>query len=325
MKIGNLHIKEPYIAFAPMEDVSDIVFRKICKRYGASMVYTEFVASDGIIRNVGSSLDKMRFAEEERPIGIQIFGNEEKALSLAAKKAEEFKPDVIDINFGCPVKKIASKGAGSGIMKYPDKMIALTKSVVDAVQIPVSVKTRLGYDENTKNIVEIAERLQDVGIQALCIHGRTKAQLYKGKADWTLIGEVKNNPRMRIPIIGNGDIDSVSTAKKCFDKYGVDGIMIGRAAIGNPWIFREVKEFLLNNKMINRPNIQEKVSVCREHLELSIKEKGKKRGINEMRKHYSNYFKSLAGIKEIRIKLMIENRFEAITLLLDEIREKYSD
>ncbi len=323
MKIDNIDLGDFPVAFAPMEDVSDAPFRKLCKRFGADIVYTEFVASDGIIRNIDKSLDKMRFDEIERPVGIQIFGNNKEILVQSTKIATEFNPDLIDINFGCSVKKIASKGSGSGIMKYPEKMLEFTKAVVDATYLPVTVKTRLGYDEDNKIIVEIAEKLQDVGIKAICIHGRTRSQLFKGNADWTLIGKVKNNPRINIPVIGNGDIDSPEKAKTHFDKYGVDGIMIGRAAIGNPWIFNQVKYFIKNGDLLPSPEIKERVNICKEHLITSVKNKGEKRTIFEMRKHYGNYFKGYHNFKNYRIKLTTSKNLDEIIEVLDSLLKIY--
>ncbi len=324
MKIGTIHIEEPCIAFAPMEDISDQSFRRICKRKGASLLFTEFVAADAIIRGVEKSLKKMHFSEEERPFGIQIFGSNQTSLIQAALYAEKQKADFVDLNFGCPVKKIASKGAGSGMLQYPEKLLQITKAIVDEVNIPVTVKTRLGYDEKSKIIVDLAEKLQDVGIKALSIHGRTKQQMYSGVADWTLIGKVKNNQRMHIPIIGNGDIDSPQKAKEAFDNYGVDGIMIGRAAIGNPWIFSQIKEFIIHNKEIELPTLEERVSVCREHLSASIALKGEKRGINEMKKHYAPYFKGIPSIKTYRNELVLANTFIQIDSILKKILERYA-
>jgi tRNA-dihydrouridine synthase B len=324
LKIGDIYIKDPCVAFAPMEDVSDQSFRIICKRKGASLLFSEFVAADGIIRGVEKSLKKMDFAEEERPFGIQIFGSEEKSLLEAALYAEQQKPDFIDLNFGCPVKKIASKGAGSGMLKKPEKIIRICKTIVEALKTPVTVKTRLGYDEKSKIIVDLAEKLQDVGIKALTIHGRTKQQLYGGEADWTLIGKVKNNQRMHIPIIGNGDIDSPQKAKLAFDNYGVDGIMIGRAAIGNPWIFSQIREFLLHNKEIELPRIQERIAICREHLMASIALKGEIRGVNEMKRHYAPYFKAIPSIKTYRNDLVLASNVNEVESVLNRILEDYT-
>ncbi|OFX58227.1 MAG: tRNA dihydrouridine synthase DusB [Bacteroidetes bacterium GWA2_30_7] len=308
-----------------MEDVTDSIFRKICKNFGADMLYTEFVSSDGLIRNVNSSIKKLNITDEERPIGIQIYGHLIDAMVEAAKIAEEAKPELIDINFGCPVKKIVKRGAGSGMMNDVPKMVKMTQQIVKAVKLPVTVKTRLGYDDDNKNIVEIAERLQDVGIQAITIHGRTRSQMYKGVADWTLIGEVKNNPRMKIPIIGNGDIDSPEKAKLMFDTYGVDAIMIGRATVGRPWIFEEIKNYLNNNDLNFKLSLLQKVEIVKNHLVLSIQEKGEKIGILLMRRHFAHYFKNLPNFRETKIRLLTSLNYNEIISILDEIALKYID
>ena len=324
MKIGNVDLGSRPLFLAPMEDVTDPSFRLLCKRFGADMVYTEFINSDGLIRDASSTLAKLKISDAERPVGIQLYGHIIESMVEAAKIATEANPEVIDINFGCPVKKIANRGAGSGIMKDVPKMVEMTRQIVAATHLPVTVKTRLGWDDDSKNIVEIAERLQDVGIVALTIHGRTRAQLYRGVADWTLIGEVKNNPRMTIPIIGNGDIDSPEKAKNMFDNYGVDGIMIGRATYGRPWIFKEIKHFLQTGERMKPLSVEEKVALAKEHLYLAIAEKGERRAILEMRRHYTCYFKALPHFKELRLKLVTENSPENVTNLLSEVAEKYA-
>lgn len=288
---------------APMEEVTDPSFRHLCKDFGADVLISEFISSDALSREVEKSIRKMHFDEDERPFGIQIFGHDEDSLIAAARLAESANPDFIDINWGCPVKKVVSKGAGSAILKDIPKMIRLTKAVVDAVSLPVTVKTRLGWEEAEKPIVEAAEMLQDVGIKALTIHGRTRSQMYSGTADWTLIGEVKNNPRMSIPIIGNGDIDSPEKAVEYKKRFGVDAIMIGRAAIGNPWIFRQIKDYLQGREP-SCPDYEERVSVCLKHLQMAKEWKGERTAILEMRKHYANYFKGIPHFKERKIKLM---------------------
>jgi len=324
MKIGNIDLGEKPLFLAPMEDVTDPSFRSICKEFGADMVYTEFISSDGLIRNAGKSIKKLLIFEAERPIGIQIYGHLIDAMVEAAKKAEEAKPELIDINFGCPIKKIVRRGAGSGMMNNIPLMIEMTSAIVKAVKLPVTVKTRLGYDEENKNIVEIAERLQDVGIQALTIHGRTRSQLYQGKADWSLIGEVKNNPSIKIPIIGNGDINSALKAKEAFDLFGVDGIMIGRASIGRPWIFKEINNYLKTGNLLPQPLLNEIVILARKHFLKSVESKGEKVGILEMRRHFVKYFKCLPDFRELRIKLLTSINIEEIFNLLEEIDRIYS-
>lgn len=325
IKIGE-HIELPDfpLLLAPMEDVSDPPFRAVCKDNGADLMYSEFISSEGLIRDAIKSLRKLDFSEEERPFGIQIFGGDEEALGLSAKICETVKPDLVDINFGCPVKKVAMKGAGAGVLKDIDLMVRLTSAVVKSTSLPVTVKTRLGWDENTKNIEEVAERLQDIGIKALAIHGRTRTQMYKGEADWTLIGKVKNNPRITIPIFGNGDIDSPEKALEYKNRYGVDGIMIGRAAIGYPWIFNEIKHFVKTGTHLAPPTVEARVAVCKKHLHKSFEWKGPKVGIYEMRRHYTNYLKGMPGIKEYRGKLVTLETVEEIEAVLDEIVLKYS-
>ncbi len=308
-----------------MEDVSDPPFRAVCKSEGADLMYTEFISSEGLIRDAIKSRKKLDIFEEERPVGIQIFGGDEEAMSLSAKIVEAVNPDLLDINFGCPVKKVVCKGAGAGVLKDVDLMVRLTKAVVNSTSLPVTVKTRLGWDDNTINIEEVAERLQDVGIKALAVHGRTRCQLYKGTADWTNIAKVKNNARIHIPIFGNGDIDSPEKAVEYKNRYGVDGIMIGRAAIGYPWIFNEIKHYIQTGEHLPAPSIQQRIDVIRQHLHFSVDWKGKVVGINEMRRHYTNYLKGLANIKEFRLRLVTLNEPELIDEVLDEIIEKYGD
>ena len=323
MKIGDTELGKRPLFLAPMEDVTDASFRYICKEFGADVMYTEFVSSDGLIRDARKSLEKLKTFPYERPIGIQIYGHIPEAMVEAAKMAEEAQPSFIDINFGCPVNKIANRGAGSGMMRYPDKMVDITRRVVEAVKLPVTVKTRLGWDENSKIIVELAEQLQETGIEALTIHGRTRAQLYKGEADWTLIGEIKRNPRMRIPIIGNGDITTDIQAKEAFERYGVDGVMIGRATYGRPWIFREIKHFLETGEHMPPLTVEEKVDLAKRHLLKSVEVKGERVGVLEMRRHLSAYFKSLPDFKPIRMKLVTEDSHIELLNILDQIKEKY--
>jgi nifR3 family TIM-barrel protein len=307
-----------------MEDVSDPPFRAVCKDNGADLMYTEFISSEGLIRDAIKSRKKLDIFDYERPIGIQIFGGDEESLALAAKIVEVTQPDLLDINFGCPVKKVAMKGAGAGVLRDIDLMVRLTEAVVKSTSLPVTVKTRLGWDHDSKNIEEVAERLQDVGIQALAIHGRTRMQLYKGEADWTLIGKVKNNPRIKIPIFGNGDIDSPEKALAYKNRYGVDGIMIGRAAIGYPWIFREIKHFFETGQHLNPPSVEERVAVCRKHLRRSIEWKNPVVGVNEMRRHYANYLKGLPNIKEFRNQLVTLKTEEEINAVLDQVASTYA-
>ena len=331
MKICNLDLGERPVLLAPMEDVTDISFRVLCREWGADMVYTEFVPSDGLIRDAVKAIAKMRTLEEEAPVGIQIYGHIPESMVDAARMADRAAEiagghgcDVIDINFGCPVSKIAGRGAGSGMMREPDKMVAITKAVVEAVGKPVTVKTRLGWDDSSKIIVELAERLQDAGISALTIHGRTRCQMYKGEADWTLIGQVKANPRMHIPIIGNGDITSPQKAKEAFDRYGVDGIMVGRATYGHPWIFREIKHYLETGEELPPMGVAERVALAKRHLELSLKYKGEPRGIYEMRRHLSCYFKGLPDFRETRAKMVTTLDSDELFRILDYICERYA-
>jgi len=325
VKIGDIALGDFPLLLAPMEDVSDPPFRFVCKQNGADLMYTEFISSEGLIRDAAKSVQKLDIFEYERPIGIQIFGAEIDSMVEATKIATQVNPDLIDINYGCPVKKVACKGAGAGILTNPVKMMAMTKAIVEATHLPVTVKTRLGWDESTKNIVDVAERLQDVGIQALSIHGRTRVQLYKGEADWTLIGEVKNNPRMKIPIFGNGDIDSPQKALEYKNRYGVDGIMIGRASIGHPWIFREIKHFVATGEVLAGPTIEERVEACNTHFEKSIAWKGERVGLVEMRRHYANYFKGLTHFKDFRMKLVQTESITEVYQILNSIAKEYQD
>jgi len=325
VKIGNIILPDFPLLLAPMEDVSDPPFRAVCKDNGADLMYTEFISSEGLIRDAIKSRRKLDIFDYERPIGIQIFGGDEEALALSAKIVETVQPDLLDINFGCPVKKVALKGAGAGVLKDVDLMVRLTEAVVKSTSLPVTVKTRLGWDHNSLNIEEVAERLQDVGIKALAIHGRTRAQMYKGEADWTLIGKVKNNPRIKIPIFGNGDIDSPQKALEYKNRYGIDGIMIGRAAIGYPWIFNEIKHFFATGEMLPAPTIEDRVAVCRKHLVKSVEWKGPIVGINEMRRHYANYLKGLPGIRDFRNRLVTLKTTAEIEAVLDELLVHYKD
>jgi len=324
MKIATIDLGEQPLFLAPMEDVTDPSFRYICKEFGADVMYTEFISSDGLIRDVKQSLAKLDIFDYEQPIGIQIYGHILEAMVEAAKMAQAAAPAFIDINFGCPVNKIANRGAGSGMMRYPDKMIEITEKVVKAVNIPVTVKTRLGWDQDSKIIPELALRLQDTGIAALTIHGRTRSQLYKGEADWTLIGQIKNNSAIKIPIIGNGDITTAQGAKEAFDRYGVDGIMIGRATYGRPWIFKEIKHYLATGEIMPELTLNEKVDLARRHLLKSVEVKGQRVGVLEMRRHLSSYFKFLPNFKELRMKLVTENDYMEVLALLEIVRERYA-
>ncbi len=325
MKIANIELGDKPLFLAPMEDVTDPSFRYMCKRFGADVVYTEFISADGLIRDAWKSRAKLNIEDGERPVGIQLYGHLIEPMVEAARIAETASPDIIDINFGCPVRKIASRGAGSGMMRDVPLMVEMTRQIVQAVKTPVTVKTRLGWDEDSKNIEEIALRLQDVGIAALTIHGRTRAQMYKGTADWSLIGAVKNNPLMKIPIIGNGDITSAEGAKEMFDRYGVDGVMIGRATYGRPWIFREIKHYLETGELLGQPSVLERVAIAREHLLKSLEVKGEKVGILEMRRHLSSYFKGLSSFKETRLKLVTSNDPAELLETIDSIATKWGD
>ena len=332
MKIGNIDLGERPVVLAPMEDVTDASFRILCREAGAAMVTTEFVPSDGLVRDASKAIAKMRTLEEESPVAIQIYGHLPESMVDAARMADRAAElagghgaDTIDINWGCPVSKIAGRGAGSGMMREPDKLVAITEAVVKAVSKPVTVKTRLGWDDSSKIIVDLAERLQDVGVQALTIHGRTRCQMYKGEADWTLIGEVKNNPRMHIPIIGNGDINSAARAKEMFDRYGVDGIMVGRASFGHPWIFTEIRHLLDTGEELPPMSVRDRVTLAKRHFGLSLDLKGPVTGIFEMRRHLSCYFKGLPGFKETRIKLVTSKDPDEILRTLDYVAERWGD
>ena len=327
LRIGNLEIAEKALLLAPMEDVSDPAFRYICKQYGADMLYTEFVSSDAVVRNIQQSFRKMTLFPEERPIAIQLYGKHIDAMVEAAKVAQEKKPELIDINFGCPVKKIAMKGAGAGMLQDIPKMVEMTRSIVQAVELPVTVKTRLGWDDDAKaqrQIIDIARRLQDVGIKALTLHGRTRAQLYKGTADWDLIGEVKNHPDIEIPIIGNGDVTTPQQAASHFDTYGVDGIMIGRGAIGRPWIFREIRHYLSTGELI-QTTLDEKIELAKRHMRKSVEWRGLPGGIYEFRRHLSNMFKGLPHFKEMRLQLLTNEVPNELEALLDEVGRRYHE
>jgi tRNA-dihydrouridine synthase B len=325
VKIGNIDLGDFPLLLAPMEDVSDPPFRFVCKQSGVDMMYTEFISSEGLIRDAAKSRQKLDIFEYERPIGIQIFGSEISTMREATEIATLAGPDLVDINYGCPVKQVACKGAGSALLQDIDKMVKMTEAVVKATHLPVTVKTRLGWDDNTKNVDEVAERLQDIGIQALTIHGRTRAQMYKGEADWRMIRDIKRNPRIKIPIFGNGDVDSPEKALAWRMEYEVDGIMIGRAAIGYPWIFREITHYFKTGEKLAGPTVEERVAVCRTHLDKSIAWKGPKVGIFEMRRHYANYFKGLPDFKNYRMLLVKEDNIEIIHAILDEVSHKYAD
>jgi len=323
VKIGNIELGNFPLLLAPMEDVSDPPFRALCKENGADLMFTEFISSEGLIRDAAKSVQKLDIFEYERPIGIQIFGNNIESMKRATEVTTAANPDIIDINYGCPVKKVAGKGSGAGILQDIPKMVAMTKTIVESTNIPVTVKTRLGWDENSKYIIEVAERLQDVGIKAISIHGRTRKQMYKGAADWTLIGEVKNNPRMHIPVFGNGDVDTPEKALEMKNKFGVDGVMIGRASIGYPWIFNEIKHFMSTGEYLAKPTIQDRINVVRKHLEMSVKWKGEKLGVLEMRRHYSNYFKGIPDFKPYRMQLVTQDNVADVYAALDEIKRVF--
>lgn len=325
VKIGNVEICDFPLLLAPMEDVSDPPFRAVCKENGADLMYTEFISSEGLIRNAAKSVEKLDIYDHERPVGIQVFGDKINSMREAAAIAEEARPEMIDINYGCPVKKVACKGAGAGILLDLPKMQKMTAEIVKQVSLPVTVKTRLGWDESTIKIVEAAQRLQDAGIQALTIHGRTRKQMYKGEADWSKIAEVKNHPDIHIPIFGNGDIDSAEKALEYKNKYGVDGIMIGRAAIGYPWIFNEIKHFFKTGEKLARPSLTDRVTVTKKHLDFSVEWKGEKKGIFEMRRHYTNYFRGIPHFKPYRARLVESMSHAEVTDILLEIEEEFSD
>jgi len=324
VKIGNLDLGDYPLLLAPMEDVSDPPFRAVCKENGADLMYTEFISSEGLIRDAAKSVQKLDIYEYERPIGIQIFGNEIQSMREAAAIVEEANPDILDINYGCPVNKVACKGAGAGILLDIDKMVSMTAEIVKAVKIPVTVKTRLGWDQDTIRIVEVAERLQDIGIQAISIHARTRKQMYKGEADWNYLNEVKANPRLKIPVFGNGDIDSPEKAKEYKDKYNVDGMMIGRASIGYPWIFNEIKHFLATGEKLPAPELQERIAVAKKHLDFSVQWKGEKLGILEMRRHYTNYFRGMPNFKSYRTEMVTTESYQEVCAVLDKVAEVYA-
>jgi nifR3 family TIM-barrel protein len=325
VKIGDIEVGEFPLLLAPMEDVSDPPFRALCKKHGADVMYTEFISSEGLIRDAAKSLQKLDIFEYERPIGIQIFGSDINSMREATEVTARANPDIIDINYGCPVKKVACKGAGAGILQDIPKMVAMTAEIVKSTSLPVTVKTRLGWDDQTKHIVEVAERLQDVGIKAISIHGRTRKQMYKGDADWTLIGDVKNNPRMNIPVFGNGDATTPERVIEYKNRFGVDGIMIGRASIGYPWFFNEVKHFMRTGEHLAAPSVDERIEACKEHLRMSLEWKGPSLGIVEMRRHYSNYFKGFHGIKPYRMKMVTTMDPNEIYEVLEEVRTVYKD
>ena len=321
IKIGNIELPDFPLLLAPMEDVSDPPFRRLCKTHGADMMYSEFISSEGLIRDAIKSRQKLDIFDYERPVGIQIFGGDEEAMALSSKIVSTVHPDLIDINFGCPVKKVTCKGAGAGMLQDIPKLIRMTDEIVKATKLPVTIKTRLGWDEQSKFVVSTSEQLQDVGVEAISIHGRTRVQLYKGDADWTLIGEVKNNPRMKIPIFGNGDIDTPEKALEYRNRYGIDGIMIGRASIGYPWIFNEVKHYMNTGTHLAPPGIKERVEAAREHLIMSVNWKGEGLGIAEMKRHYTNYFKGIAHFKDYRLKLVTSFELNEIMDILNYIVE----
>lgn len=323
VKIGNIELGEFPLLLAPMEDVSDPPFRYVCKQGGADLMFTEFISSEGLIRDAIKSRKKLDIFEYERPIGIQIFGGDEEAMHMSSKIVDATNPDIVDINFGCPVKKVVCKGAGAGVLKDVDLMVRLTKAVIKGTDKPVTVKTRLGWDESSINIMEVAERLQDVGVQALSIHGRTRAQMYKGSANWNMIGEVKNNQRIKIPIFGNGDVETPERAKEMKDKFGVDGIMIGRASIGYPWVFNEIKHYLKTGQHLAKPTLAQRAEACRTHLIKSVEWKGEKLGILEMRRHYANYFRGLPDFKQTRTFLVTTDSLQQILETIDGIAGRY--
>lgn len=323
VKIGNIELGEFPLLLAPMEDVSDPPFRYVCKLGGADLMFTEFISSEGLIRDAIKSKKKLDIFEYERPIGIQIFGGDEDAMEMSSKIVDATNPDIVDINFGCPVKKVVCKGAGAGVLKDIDLMIRLTKAVIKGTNKPVTVKTRLGWDDTSINIMEVAERLQDIGIAALSIHGRTRAQMYKGSANWEMIGEVKNNPRIKIPIFGNGDVETPERAKEMKDKFGVDGIMIGRASIGYPWVFKEIKHFLKTGEHLPKPTLAERAEVCKTHLLKAVEWKGERLGILETRPHYANYFRGLPDFKQTRMLLVTSDSLQQIIETIDGIAARY--
>ncbi len=324
VKIRNIELGEFPLLLAPMEDVSDPPFRAVCKTHGADLMYTEFISSEGLIRDAAKSVQKLDIFEYERPVGIQLFGSDIETMRACGEIATNAGPDLIDINYGCPVKQVACRGAGAALLQDIPKMVLMTKAVIESTHLPVTVKTRLGWDDSTKNIEDVAERLQDIGIEALTVHGRTRVQMYKGDADWRLIAKVRENPRIRIPIFGNGDIDSPEKALEYRNRYGVDGIMIGRASIGNPWVFNEIKHFLKTGEHLAPPTIEDRIAVCRQHLDFGIRWKGTHCGIVEMRRHYANYFKGIENFKPFRMKLVTVPTHEEIIEILEEVREHYA-
>ncbi|MBE9460619.1 tRNA dihydrouridine synthase DusB [Dyadobacter subterraneus] len=325
VKIGKIELGDFPLLLAPMEDVSDPPFRAVCKENGADLMYTEFVSSEGLIRDAAKSVQKLDIFEYERPVGIQLFGSDVETMGACAEIASRVHPDLIDINYGCPVKQVACRGAGAALLQDIPKMVRMTDAVVKSTNLPVTVKTRLGWDESTKNVQEVAERLQDIGIQALSVHGRTRVQMYKGEADWTLIAKIKDNPRITIPIFGNGDVDTPEKALEYKNRFGVDGIMIGRATIGNPWIFNEIKHFVKTGQKLASPTLAERVAVCRRHLEFSIRWKGPIAGVFEMRRHYTNYFKGLENFKPFRMRLVEGMSFEELDQILNEVVQEFSE
>ncbi|WP_031530481.1 tRNA dihydrouridine synthase DusB [Dyadobacter crusticola] len=324
VKIGNIELSDFPLLLAPMEDVSDPPFRAVCKENGADLMYTEFVSSEGLIRDAAKSVQKLDIFEYERPVGIQLFGSDVETMGSCAEIASRVNPDLIDINYGCPVKNVACRGAGAALLQDVPKMVRMTEAVIKSTHLPVTVKTRLGWDENTKNVQEVAERLQDIGIQALSVHGRTRVQMYKGEADWSLIAKIKENPRITIPIFGNGDVDTPEKAVEYKNRFGVDGIMIGRATIGNPWIFNEIKHYMKTGEKLAPPTMEQRVDVCRRHLEFSIRWKGPVAGVFEMRRHYTNYFKGLDHFKPYRMRLVEAMTFDELDFILKEIANDYS-
>ena len=325
VKIANIELGDFPLLLAPMEDVSDPPFRAVCKEHGADLMYTEFISSEGLIRDAIKSRQKLDIFDYEKPIGIQIFGGDEEAMALSARIVDATQPDLLDINFGCPVKKVVCKGAGAAVLKDLDLMVRLTSACIRQTSLPVTIKTRLGWDNDSKNIEEVVERMQDIGVQAVSIHGRTRMQLYKGEADWTLIGKIKNNPRIHIPIFGNGDIDTPQKALEYRNRYGVDGIMIGRAAIGYPWIFREIKHYMATGQELAPPTVAERLHACRKHLHGSISWKGTKLGILEMRRHYASYLKGLSHVKEYRTRLVSTEDINEIENILCEVEKRYAN
>ncbi|GAB3804039.1 tRNA dihydrouridine synthase DusB [Spirosoma humi] len=323
VNIGMIQLPDFPLLLAPMEDVSDPPFRAVCKANGADLMYTEFISSEGLIRDAAKSVQKLDIFEYERPIGIQLFGSDVDTMGECARIASRANPDLIDINYGCPVKQVACRGAGAALLQDIPKMVRMTEAVVKATHLPVTVKTRLGWDERTKNVGDVAERLQDIGIQALTVHGRTRVQMYKGEADWTLIGRIKENPRIQIPIFGNGDIDSPEKALEYKNRYGVDGVMIGRASIGHPWVFNEIKHFVKTGQHLPPPTVADRVAVCRQHLDFAIRWKGEIVGLFEMRRHYANYFKGLPDFKPYRMRLVTMDSYSGVSDILNEIQETY--